>query len=183
MALSPPPKLAHEDPFCMVVSWRSFLVHVMGHHELPLPSAREMTRVLLAHAKVVGNGKLTEITLIEHDAPLPSAPVRAAFDVAAPIVAPYYCGVAAVFEGTGFRAALVRGIVTSFQLLSRAQYPQNVFSNIDDAAKWSFLPAKKAGAQVESPDEIVELLHTVRNMAVARKMFSAGGPARHAVNG
>lgn len=167
----------------MVVTWRSFIVHVLGHQELPVSSAREMARVLLGYGKVMGNGKLAEITLIAPDAPLPSAGVRAAFDAAAPIVAPYYCGVAAVFEGTGFRAALVRGIVTSFQLLSRSQYPQSVFSSIDETAKWLFPYAKKVGAEVASPEEIVELLHAVRNMAVARNIFLADGTTRAVANG
>ena len=183
MALSPAPKIAYEDPFCMVVTWRAFIVHVMGHQELPVPSAREMARVLVAYGKVIGNGKLAEITLIERDAPLPSSGVRAVFDAAAPIVAPYYCCVAAIFEGTGFRAALVRGIVTSFQLVSRSQYPQSVFSNVDDTARWSFPPAKKSGAEVASPEEIAELLHAVRNMAVARKLFPADRPAGELASG
>jgi hypothetical protein len=177
MALSPPPKLAYEDPFCMVATRGSFIVHVMGRQELPVPSAREMARVLIAYGKVMGHGKLAEITLIAHDAPLPGAGVRAAFDAAAPIVAPYYCGVAAVFEGTGFRAAMVRGIVTSFQLLSPTKYPQSVFSNVDDTAKWLLPHVKKAGVDVASTEEIAELLHTVRNIAVARKIFPADGPA------
>lgn len=167
----------------MVVTWRAFIVHVMGSQELPVPSAREMARVLIAYAKGIGHGKLAEVTLIAHDAPLPSPGVRAAFDAAAPLVAPYYCGVAAVFEGTGFRAAMVRGIVTSFQLLSRTQYPQSVFSTLDEAVKWSFPYAKKAGAEVASPEEIAELLTTVRNMAVKRKMFPADGPTREVAGG
>lgn len=183
MALSPPPKLAYEDPFCMVATWRSFIVHVMGRKELPVPSAREMTRALVGHGKATGNGKLAEVTLIAHDAPLPSAGVRAVFDEAAPLVAPYYCGVAAVFEGTGFRAAMVRGIVTSFQLLSPTPYPQTVLSSIEDAAKWSFPYAKKAGAEVTSPEEIIELLHAVRTIAVTRKILPAQGPPRNVASG
>ncbi len=43
---------------------------------------------------------------------------------------------ALVFEGQGFRAAAVRGITTSVNLLARQPFPHKVFANVDEAASW-----------------------------------------------
>jgi hypothetical protein len=171
MVLPDPPKIVYEDDCCMVATWRSLVMPVMGRTSLHVASAKQQARALLEHGKRLGQGKMAEITIIAHDAPLPGPETRAAFDAAVPMVTPYYGCVSAVFDGTGFRGAFVRGMLTSFQMLSRNKFPQKVFSSIDDAAKWTFTHAASIGMTVDSPDEIVEAARFVRRHAVKVGVF------------
>ena len=43
---------------------------------------------------------------------------------------------AVAFEGAGFRAAAVRGVVTGLTMLARQPYPHKVFATMTDAAQW-----------------------------------------------
>lgn len=170
-----PPKIAYEDAFCMVATWRSLVMPVMGRQILPAASVKAQVRALVEHGKRVGRGKMAEITLISHDAPLPEADTRAAFDAAVPIVSPYYGCVSAVFDATGFRGAFVRGMLTSFQMLSRNKFPQQIFSSIDAAASWTFSYLPGMGMELESPKELVQAVHAVHELAVARGVVSPSG--------
>lgn len=80
---------------------------------------------------------MVELSLIDGDVPIPDADVRAELDAGVPAISPYYRAVSAVFPGTGFRSALIRGVIMSFQLLSRTAYPQKVFGTLDGAASFS----------------------------------------------
>ncbi len=173
------PRIGYLDEHCMFATWRHVAMHVMGKGKLPPASASQLVRVLTAHGKACGQGKMAEITLVAAEAPLPDAESRKILDAAVPLVSPYYCCVSAVFEGTGFTAAIVRAFVTSFQLLSRAKYPQKVFQSIDDAAAWTFPHAQKIGMKGESASELVFAVHAARDEAVARGIIS--GPTGAAV--
>lgn len=166
------PKLAYEDAFCMVATWRSLVMPVMGRSLLPASSAKQQVRALTDHGKRLGHGKVAEITLICNDAPLPEADTRAVFDAGVPVVSPYYGCVSAVYEGTGFKGAFVRGMLTSFQMLSRNKFPQKVFSTIDEAAKWTAQYLPGLGCEISGPDEVVDAVKAVRDLAVARGIFS-----------
>ena len=43
---------------------------------------------------------------------------------------------AVVHEGSGFRAAAVRSVVTGLAMMANLPYPHKVFANVDDAARW-----------------------------------------------
>ena len=96
---------------------------------------------------------MVELSLIDGEVPVPDAEVRAILDGGVPIISPYYRAVCAVFPGSGFRAALIRGVIMSFQLLSRTAYPQKVFATIDAAAGFSHPHALAAnpGPQLARP--------------------------------
>jgi len=165
------PRIVYDDAFCMVATWRSIVMPVMGAGKLPASSAKRQVAALEAHGKSLGLGKMGEITLIAASAALPEADTRAVLDGGVPIVSPYYGCVSAVFEGTGFKAALVRGILASFQLMSRTKFPQKVFSNVDDAAKWIYPHITALGMVANSAQDIIDTVHTVREIAVKRGIF------------
>ena len=165
------PTVVYEDRGCLVATWQGFVFPVMGSHLLPAESVRNQVRVMVAHGDVVGRGKLGEITLIATDAPLPEAETRSAFDDGVPQLAAYYGCVSAVYDAVGFRGAMVRGMLTSFQLLSRQPFPQKVFSRMRDAAEWSFPHAKACGMGVASSEELHEALRWLRRYALSRGIF------------
>jgi hypothetical protein len=130
------PIIDYVDDACMFARWHSIAFPVFGPR---MPTAEGVTAVALqieAHGRRVGKGKLTEITLLGSDIRMPDAQVRQALDAMVPRLAPYYACVAAVFEGGGFRAAMIRGVLTSFQLLGRLKYPHRVFDTVAECSKW-----------------------------------------------
>jgi hypothetical protein len=177
MSQAEPPVIAYHDAHCMVATWRWVVIPVMGRSALPATSARLQVRAIEEHGKRVGKGKLGEMTLIADEAPLPGPETRAALDAGVPVVSPYYGCVSAVFEGTGFRAAMVRGLLVSLQLLSRNRFPQQTFATIDDAARWMAPHLQGLGMTVSSSEEIAGAARAVREIAVQRGVFGRTVPA------
>jgi len=62
---------------------------------------------------------------------------------------------AQVVEGTGFRGAAMRAVLSMLQLASRAPYPMAVFSEVPEAATWLTAELKKrAGRAPEAADVV-----------------------------
>ena len=74
------------------------------------------------------------VTIVEQGAPLPSTQART---VTAEILrtAPIRLS-AMVFEGQGFGAAAVRGVITGIGLLARTPYPHRTFATVTEAVSW-----------------------------------------------
>lgn len=129
--------LRYADDRVMVASIGPVVVPIVGALGYTVESARAQARAIEAHGRTVGAGRMVELSLIDGEVPMPDAEVRAVLDGGVPAISPYYRAVSAVFPGSGFRAALIRGVITSFQLLSRTAYPQKVFAAVNAAAAFS----------------------------------------------
>jgi hypothetical protein len=55
--------------------------------------------------------------------------------------------------------------------MSRTKFPQKVFSNTDDAAKWLYPHITALGMVANAPEDIVDAVHVVREIAVKRGIF------------
>ena len=163
-----PPAFPYEHEACMVATWRSIVMPVMGKRAIPPASAQHQVNALQAFGQRLGKGKMAEISIIANDAPMPEAETRAVLEKGVPVVSPFYACVGAVYEGTGFRAALVRGVLTSFQLLSRSKYPQRTFASVEECARWIFPLLPPIGMVVASPEEIVAAVEAVRGYALSK---------------
>jgi hypothetical protein len=163
----------------MIATWHALAFPVFGHRPASLEAARTMGRVLEAHGRTTGPRRLVEITLLDAHAPMPPADVREALDAMVPRVSPYYAGVSAIFEGGGFRAAMIRGILTGFQLLSRNKYPQKVFATPEECAAWALPLARESGMALDEADAIVEAIRAVREEGVRRGILTQPTPEAH----
>src|SRR5690349_9056556 len=119
-----PASFVYADERVMVVTLGPVVVPIVGKAGYSVESARAQARAIEAHGRSVGIGRMVELSLIDGDVPIPDADVRAVLDGGVPAISPYYRAVSAVFPGSGFRSALIRGVIMSFQLLSRTAYPQ-----------------------------------------------------------
>lgn len=84
-----------------------------------------------AHAHAAG---VLLLTVIESDAPAPGSQERAALGKLLDSGKGGTRRSAVVYEGTGFRAATVRSVVTGLSLFSRPPYPHKIFATVPDAA-------------------------------------------------
>jgi len=102
------------------------------------------------------------MTVVEFGAPMPSADVR---DALARFLASgsgrmILSGV--THEGTGFRAAAVRSVVTGLALLAKLPYPHKVFATVDEAAAWFWLNSPIARAWGERGKTLADAVAEVR---------------------
>jgi hypothetical protein len=67
-------------------------------------------------------------------------------------------GSAIVFEGTGFRAAIVRSVVAAINLASRMEFPSSVQSDLEGAARWL---VEKGGLRMSAAD-LVDVVRAFR---------------------
>jgi hypothetical protein len=164
------PIIEYVDDACMFARWDTIAFPVFGSRLPTLDGVNAVAMQIEAHGRRVGKGRLTEITLLGADVRMPDAEVRQALDAMVPRLAPYYACVAAVFEGSGFRAAMIRGVLTGFQLISRLKYPHGVFETVADCACW----VHATGVVNVDLTAISEAAREVRAMGLERGVLSGG---------
>lgn len=163
------PIIDYVDESCMFARWSSIAFPVFGPRMPTLEGVNAVASHIEAHGRRVGRGKLTEITLLGADIRMPDARVRQALDAMVPRLSPYYGCVAAVFEGDGFRAAMIRGLLTGFQLLSRLKYPHGVFDTVHQCSQW----VHEVGVVGGDLEAIAEAAREVRSLGLERGVLSA----------
>ncbi|MEO8801082.1 MAG: hypothetical protein ABI551_24535 [Polyangiaceae bacterium] len=102
------------------------------------------------------------LTIVESGAPMPSSSVR---DALARFLAngngrTLLSGVA--HEGTGFRAAAVRSVVTGLAVLGQLPYPHKVFATVNEAAAWFWGNSPVARAWGEQGKMLVDAVERLR---------------------
>ncbi len=66
-----------------------------------------------------------------------------------------------VYEGHGFRAAAVRGIVTGLSMLARLPFPHNVFAAVPIAVEWQIAHLREIAPELRR-DEMITAIETLR---------------------
>jgi hypothetical protein len=102
------------------------------------------------------------ITVVEDKADLPAPEVRAAITAMLHSLGGKVLRSAVVYEGSGFHAAAVRGVVTGLTMLRRLPYPHRVIAAVEAAVPWILegLP--------EQPADAPQVLAAVRDL---RRVF------------
>jgi len=164
----------HQDEANLVATYRHFVIVVVGHQPMTAMGQQAQCDSCNAHGRRTGEGKLIEIVLLDPEVALPSGEVRTILDGNVPIITPYYACVATLFEASGFRASIIRGLLTSFSLLSRTSFPQKLFSDPNAAA--SYIAGHQeliAPSDRLTPEEILDLIANVREIAKREGVLSA----------
>lgn len=143
------------------------MVCQFGNTALTEEAARRQVAICTTQAQRFGPSQLLEIVLIDRETPLPTSAGRAVLDGAARTIGPYYLGVACVFDGEGFRAAMVRGVLTSLVMLARTPFPQRIFASDAECLIWS---AEKLGVTAAESTELSAFLTSVRRGAVEHQL-------------
>lgn len=122
-----------ERDYCLASWGRVFIV--IWRHDTTMEGVRELDRQLASYAPSAPGG-CGLLTIIEQGAPMPSSEVRTALARFMTDGARVIRSSAVAFEGAGFRAAAVRGVVTGLTMLARQPYPHKVFATMSEAAQW-----------------------------------------------
>ena len=145
------------DPNFCIASWRQVFA-VIWRHETTMAGVLALRSTFSAF--VATNPAVRLLTIVEARAPLPTAQVRQGLADFLGQQGAHIKRSAVVFEGEGFRAAAVRGVVTGLTMLARPPYPHKIFGKLSDASVW--LSSDSADTSVIEPQQIVRVLGELR---------------------
>ena len=80
--------------------------------------------------------------------------------------------IALVLEDAGFRAAAVRGAITSVGLALRGRLPMRAFSSLADASVWSETELRKHGARALDVSSLTDAVEQLRVAASRPRQFT-----------
>lgn len=156
--------VANTRDYCFA-TWQEFLV-VFWKRDTTLEGALAVTEAMLRFGRSQAD-RIGVITVVEETATLPPGNVRdalAEFLKAGSGVIRASC---LVHEGTGFRTAAIRTLVTGLTLLAKQPFPHKVFATVEDAASW-IVP------QMPHPYRADELLRAIGHLRGGERHLATG---------
>lgn len=165
------------------ISWRAAVIHEATHDHLVVSWERCLAIVWRQITTVQGvfaldralreqrdryHSGLYLLTVVEETAALPDAQARDAVARFLRSASGTVRMSAVVHEGTGFRAAAVRSVVTAISHLARLPYPHEIFATVEQAAAWL------GSTQLKDVDPD----HAVLALAQARRSAAGGAQPR-----
>ncbi|MEO8877812.1 MAG: hypothetical protein ABI461_19620 [Polyangiaceae bacterium] len=118
----------------ILATWSNVVI-LVWRHETTLAGVHAGQQVLADHTRAHPNGVFL-MTIVEFGAPMPTPEVRDALATLLASGANRILLSAVAHEGTGFRAAAVRSVVTGLAVLAKLPYPHKVFATVDEASAW-----------------------------------------------
>ncbi len=106
------------------------------------------------------------LCVVEEQTPLPSTAVREGIAELLKAGAGHVRATALVQEGSGFRAAAVRGVTTGLSLLARQPFPLHVFASATAASAWLVESFPDVGA-ASLADALAEVRSAARSSSRA----------------
>lgn len=153
--------VAHADHDHVVGTWRNVFVCVW-RHETHAAAVRNLKPVIEA-LKAENPRGIAMLTVLESGAAMPTAEARKELPTLFQDVAKGIACSGLVFEGEGFRAAAIRALTTTFNLVAAQPFPHKVFSGISGAETMflELLPASAGGERLQR-GEIVAVANAFR---------------------
>ncbi|GAB5545883.1 MAG: hypothetical protein SangKO_056430 [Sandaracinaceae bacterium] len=125
--------------------------------------AARRLRQLIAEARGhAADGAGVLLGVVAEAAPPPGADARAALAEVLSGAAGFAHSSALVCEGSGFRASMVRGIVTGLNLIARPPFPHQVSANVPAAAQWLEARTRGLGLHAYRAEAIVSQVAALR---------------------
>jgi hypothetical protein len=151
--------LAIERDYCFA-SWNHVFI-LIWRHDTTLEGLKALDKAMREHETRCPEGSGL-LTIIEQGAPMPSSEVRTAMARFLTELARFIKISAVAFEGAGFRAAAVRGVVTGLTMLARQPYPHKVFATMPEAAQWLGRSLRETAKLEVDSESLVKALGELR---------------------
>jgi len=121
----------HDDAHC--IAWVGNVQLILSREAPTSAVMRTIIRELEALSKNCGGGT-GALLVINSDCKPPSEEARTY--IRTELANSSMVAAAQVVEGTGFRGAAMRAVLSVLQLASRTRYPMEIFSGVDEGARW-----------------------------------------------
>ncbi|HBQ16494.1 MAG TPA: hypothetical protein DEF51_36955 [Myxococcales bacterium] len=126
LVLEVPPRVADESDHHVVGLWNN-IVYTVWRQETTTRGIRAIERVVREH----DDGPLLALSVVTDQATMPPGEVREQLARVMLSFGQKVARSALVFEGTGFRAAAVRSVVSGISLVRPMPYPHRVFDRAE----------------------------------------------------
>jgi hypothetical protein len=145
----------------VIVSCDRFFT-MIWQRETRLDAVNSANRFVTQFAESLWPARFCLLTLVEADAPLPTSGARAGLAHMLRANADYLVSSAVSFEGSGFRAAAVRGVATGIAVMSNHQFPHRVFARVDEAADWLVRALSDELGQRQDERQLLQTVNRLR---------------------
>ena len=139
---------------------------------LTTPEALPHIIQAFANAASSGAGRLANYGLVEAEAGLPDAEMRARLARIMRDASAIMDASAMTFEGSGFRASAVRTAAMGLALMARQPYPHRVFGSTHEAAHWMVAQMRRRNAPSPEAEAVGGAMQALRDTPPG----SRGGP-------
>jgi hypothetical protein len=149
------------DQDVAIITWRNIYA-VVWRNETTMTASEMVHRRCEEFAKRFPEG-VGMLTVVTANAPMPPADSRerlARFMREGTYVKA--SGVA--FEGTGFRAAAIRSVVTGLTMLARQPFPHKIFATLEEASGWLAIQLREKGVGRCVGVELSDAITTAREL-------------------
>ena len=136
--------------------WHCFLIQIW-RHGTSLDCARTV-RDAAKRLAAEREGALATIIVVESGAAMPDGDTRAELARMVDDQKGRMVAAALVHEGSGFRAAAVRAVMTGMMTLAKQPFPHHVVANVADGAKWLATRERLPAGDVAEIERVVEAL-------------------------
>ena len=160
------PQVLVRDGDHLIYSQGRLLVAVWKLETRP-DAVKQLVQFAADLAARLGPPRFCLLVIVEESAIPPPAAVRADLATMLRLSTPHLIRFATVIEGTGFRAAAVRGVMTSIAVLSRQEFPHRVFSNAETALLWLVEGLSTELGPAPGVGELVRALDDVRRVGLS----------------
>lgn len=148
-------QVAHTDRDHTVGTWRNVFVCMWRHQTSAIAILN--LKPVIQRLKTTHPGGIAMLTVVEPNADLPTPEAREELPKLFKELAKGIACSALVFEGVGFRAAAIRALTTTFNLVASQPFPHKVFANVYDAEAMfiNHLPISAKGERLEKGELVV----------------------------
>ncbi len=153
-----------DDAHC--IAWLGNIEIILSREAPTSAIMRTIIRELEALSKDCGGGT-GALLVINSDCKPPSEEARAY--IRTELANSSMVAASQVVEGTGFRGAAMRAVLSVLQLASRAPYPMEIFSGVDEGARWLCTELRTRLGRAPEP---LTLITAVRGLQTVRTKVS-----------
>ncbi len=129
-------------------TWAEFLIMVWRVKTL-LPAVQRAKLVMRELAKAHPNG-IASLAIVEQTALPPEQDVRRELSALLSGGAGHVKSSSVVHEGTGFKAATVRGVVTALSMFGKLPFPHVIHATVSESAEWHMKNLQKPTAGISA---------------------------------
>jgi hypothetical protein len=136
-------------------------------HDTTLAGVNTLTERVADFARTAPGDGVGLLTIVEQNAPVPDSKVRDALAGFMKKSAGALRSSAVVHEGTGFRSAAVRGVVTGLTMLARQAFPHRVFATVEEGSRWLVGSLRQTANQNVNDDMLIAVVSELRKRIAA----------------
>ena len=141
-------------------------VQIILSREAPTSAVmRTLIRELEELSKDCGGGT-GALLVIDSDCKPPSEEARAY--IREELAKSSMAAAAQVVQGTGFRGAAMRAVLSVLQLASRTRYPMMIFSGVEEGAQWLCDELRSRLGQAPEPTAVLAMVRELQGMPAFR---------------